>query len=395
MPEHEVSAADAPTSNPRRRIAHLDMDAFFASVELLRYPELRGQPVVVGGRGVAPERQEDGSYRYKRLRDYVGRGVLTTSTYEARQLGVFSAMGVMKAAQLAPDAVLLPADFLAYREYSRRFKQAVATVADRIEDRGIDEIYIDLTGHPETDDMRLAQQLKQVVREATGLSCSIAITPNKLLSKIGSDLDKPDGITLLSMEDVPSRIWPLAVSKVNGIGPKSTLKLREMGIQTIGQLAQAEASLLQEQFGQTYAAWLLRVAQGWDERPVVTYSEPKSVSRETTFERDLHVVRDRGELSRVLVQLCERVSQDLQRKQCKGRTIGVKLRFEDFRTVTRDHTMPVLTDEPQVILDAARQCLKRIPMHARIRLLGIRVGKLDTHESETGKSATGEQLSLY
>lgn len=395
MPAREVQAGDPGTAGERRRIAHLDMDAFFASVELLRYPELRGQAVVVGGRGQPPQQMEDGSYRYRRLRDYVGRGVLTTSTYEARQYGVFSAMGIMKAAQLAPDAILLPADFLAYREYSRRFKLAVAAVADRIEDRGIDEIYIDLTGHPEPDDRILAQQIKQAVRDATGLSCSIAVTPNKLLSKIGSDLDKPDGLTLLSMQDVPTRIWPLAVSKVNGIGPKATARLQAMGIQTIGQLARAEAALLQEQFGQTYTAWLLRVAQGRDERPVVTHSEPKSVSRETTFERDLHVVRDRGELSRVLVQLCERVSQDLQRKQCRGRTIGVKLRFEDFRTVTRDHTVPFPTDEPAVILDAARQCLKRIPMHGRIRLLGIRVGKLGPLDGDAAPGAGGEQLSLY
>lgn len=371
------------------------MDAFFASVELLRYPDLRGRPVVVGGRGAPPEQLADGSYRYRRLRDYVGRGVLTTSTYEARQYGVFSAMGIMKAAQLAPDAILLPSDFNAYREYSRRFKQAVAAVADRIEDRGIDEIYLDLTEHPESDDLALARRIKQAVREATGLSCSIAITPNKLLSKIGSDLDKPDGITLLGMEDVPTRIWPLAVSKINGIGPKATVRLGEMGIRTIGELARAEAASLQEAFGLTYAAWLLRVAHGRDERPVVTYSEPKSVSRETTFERDLHVVHDRGDLSRVLVQLCERVSQDLQRKQCKGRTIGVKLRFDDFRTVTRDHTVPGPTDEPQAILDAARQCLKRIPMRSRIRLLGIRVGKLAAYDAHGDEEAGGGQLSLY
>ncbi|MCB5364232.1 DNA polymerase IV [Pusillimonas sp. CC-YST705] len=379
----------------RRRIAHLDMDAFFASVELLHYPDLRGLPVVVGGRTPAPQQQPDGSYLYKRLRDYVGRGVVTTSTYEARQFGVFSAMGIMKAAQLAPDAILLPANFLAYREYSRRFKAAVASVADCIEDRGIDEIYIDLSEHPEPDDLSLAKQIKQAVRDATSLSCSIAISPNKLLSKIGSDLDKPDGVTLLGMEDIPARIWPLAVSKINGIGPKATVRLQAMGIQTIGQLAQAEAAALQEQFGLTYAAWLLRVAHGQDERPVVTYSEPKSVSRETTFERDLHVVRDRAELTRVLTQLCERVAQDLQRKQCKGRTIGVKLRFEDFRTVTRDHTVAMPTDAPEVILDAARQCLKRIPMHSRIRLLGIRIGKLSAWSPDHEQDPPVAQLSLY
>jgi len=362
---------------PDSRIAHLDMDAFFAAVELLRYPELRGLPVVIGGRGPVPQRRADGSLHCLRLRDYVGRGVLTTATYEARQYGVSSAMGIMRAAQLAPDALLLPTDPPAYREYSRRFKVAVASVADQIEDRGIDEIYIDLTHHPDADDARLAQRLKDAVRAATGLTCSIAIAPNKLLAKIGSELDKPDGLTLLTMADVPTRIWPLAVNKINGIGPKATLKLQQLDIHTIGQLAHADPAPLQAAFGLSYATWLTQVAQGRDARPVVLVSEPKSVSRETTFASDLHVVRDRAQLSQILVDLCEQVAQDLQRKRCRGRTIGVKLRFEDFRTVTRDHTLSDATDAPKDILHAARLCLKRIAMTQRIRLLGVRVGKLD------------------
>jgi DNA polymerase IV len=175
-------------SQPPRRIAHLDMDAFYASVELLRYPELRGQAVVIGGRSAnAPVLREDGTRDYARLRDYAGRGVVTTSTYEARALGVFSAMGMMKAAALAPDAILLPADFDSYRHYSRLFKTAVAGIAPHIEDRGIDEIYIDLTDHPD-ETRALAQCIKDAVRDATGLSCSIGIAPNKLLAKICSDL---------------------------------------------------------------------------------------------------------------------------------------------------------------------------------------------------------------
>ena len=158
----------------QRRIAHLDMDAFYASVELLRYPELRGLPVVIGGRrDQQPELLADGSRRFFRLRDYVGRGVATTSTYEARALGVFSAMGMMKAAKLAPEAILLPVDFDAYRHYSRLFKAAVATIAPKIEDRGIDEIYIDLSDLPD-DTLTLARRIKQAVKDATGLSCSAA-----------------------------------------------------------------------------------------------------------------------------------------------------------------------------------------------------------------------------
>lgn len=201
------------------------MDMFFAGVELLHYPELRGMPMVVGGRSAdVPELLPDGTRHFHRLREYAGRGVVTTSTYEARALGVFSAMSMMKAARLAPDAVLLPANFDAYRHYSRLFKQAVASITQDIEDRGIDEIYIDLTNRPE-ESRALASQIKQAVRDATGLSCSICIAPNKLLAKIGSDLDKPDGLTILDEASIPSRIWPLSVGKINGIGPKAAQKL--------------------------------------------------------------------------------------------------------------------------------------------------------------------------
>ena len=359
-----------------RRIAHLDMDAFYASVELLRYPVLKGQPVVIGGRrDQQPVRQADGSWHFARLRDYVGRGVITTSTYEARALGVFSAMGVMKAAQLAPDAVLLPVDFDAYRHYSRLFKAAVATIAPRIEDRGIDEIYIDLT-YIEEDSLSLARRIKQAVRDATGLTCSIGISPNKLLSKICSDLDKPDGITLLTMDDLPTRIWPLPVRKINGIGPKAGEKLAALGIETIAQLAAARPSLLQQHFGLSYAAWLLNAARGIDDRPVVTRSEPKSISRETTFERDLHPKQDRALLGEIFTSLCTRVAADLARKGYRGRTIGIKLRYEDFHTVTRDVSLPAPVADAATIRKAAGECLKRVPLDKRLRLLGVRVGSL-------------------
>lgn len=376
-----------------RRIAHLDMDMFFAGVELLHYPELRGLPMVVGGRSAdAPELLPDGSRRFHRLRDYVGRGVVTTSTYEARALGVFSAMGMMKAARLAPDAVLLPASFDAYRHYSRLFKQAVATVAPGIEDRGIDEIYIDLTDHPE-ETRALALRIKQAVRDATQLSCSICIAPNKLLAKIGSDLDKPDGLTLLDEASIPTRIWPLPVGKINGIGPKAAQKLAALGIVTIADLARAEPALLQEQFGLSYANWLLEVAHGRDDRPVVTSAEPKSVSRETTFERDLHARRDREILSQAFTALCVRVADDLKRKGYAGRTVGIKLRYQDFRTVTRDLTLPAPTQEAGMIRRAAGECLKRVPLDRKLRLLGVRVSALSPVAGE-GEAGLPIQQSL-
>jgi DNA polymerase-4 len=373
-----------------RRIAHLDMDAFYASVELLRYPELRGQPVVIGGISGQPQRNPDGTHQFARLRDYTGRGVITTSTYEARALGVFSAMGTMKAAKLAPDAVLLPVDFDAYRHYSRLFKAAVRTICPLVEDRGIDEIYLDLSDHPEPT-RELAQAIKQAVRDATGLSCSIGIAPNKLLAKICSELDKPDGITVLGMDDIPSRIWPLPVRKVNGIGPKADQKLASLGILTVGDLAAADADLLQDNFSPSYAAWLRDVAQGVDERPVVTYSETKSISRETTFERDMHARHDRAALTGIFDRLCQRVAEDLVRKGYVGRSVGVKLRYTDFKIMTRVITLTEPTADASAIRRAAGECLQRIPLDQRFRLLGVRIGSLSRPGAESSAEQTLQQ----
>jgi DNA polymerase-4 len=363
-----------------RLIAHLDMDAFYASVELLRYPELRGRAVVIGGgRRHQPVLQADGTRAFSALRHYAGRGVITTSTYEARALGVHSGMGVMKAALLAPDAVLLPVDFDEYRRYSRLFKAAVRGMAPLVEDRGIDEIYIDLTDIPgaQADGGRAAGQgLREAVFAATGLSCSVGVTPNKLLSKIASDLEKPGGLTILSADDIPARIWPLPAKKINGIGPKATQKLAGLGIQTVGELASADPVFLIEQFGRSYGAWLHAAAHGLDDRPVVTYSEPKSISRETTFERDLHAVRDRAALGTIFTDLCVQLSGDLQRKGYAGKTIGIKLRFDDFKSVTRDLTLPAHTMDAQAIRRAAGLCLKRVDLTRRLRLLGVRAGAL-------------------
>jgi DNA polymerase IV len=365
----------------RRLIAHLDMDAFYASVELLRYPELRGRAVVIGGgRRHQPVLRADGTREYALLRDYTGRGVITTSTYEARALGVFSAMGTMKAARLAPDAVLLPVDFERYRHHSRLFKAAVRALAPVVEDRGIDEIYIDLTDLPgaQLDAGRaVAQQLKDAVFDATGgLTCSIGVTPNKLLSKLASEFDKPNGLTLLDASDVATRIWPLAARKVNGIGPKANEKLAVLGLHTVGDIAAAEPAWLVERFGKSYGSWLHEASNGRDERPVVTFSEPKSISRETTFERDLHAVRDRAALGTIFTELCTQLAAELARKGYASRTIGIKLRFDDFKIVTRDLSLGAHTFDARTIRRAAGECLKRVDLTRRLRLLGVRAGAL-------------------
>ena len=371
----------------RRWIAHLDMDAFYASVELLRYPELAGRPVVIGGgRRHQPVLRPDGTREFARLRDYAGRGVITTATYAARAFGVHSGMGLMKAAQLAPDAVVLPVDFEQYRLYSRRFKAAVAEIAPVIEDRGIDEIYIDLTEVPGAQDSlghdpfggvrALAMEIKNNVRRSTGLSCSIGVTPNKLLSKMASELDKPDGLTIVTHAELRSHIWPLPVRSINGIGPKSGAKLAALGVHTIGELAACERAWLVGHFGRSHGRWLHEAAHGQDDRPVVTHSEPVSMSRETTFDRDLHARHDRAELSALFTRLAEQVAADLQRKGYEGRTIGIKLRYADFRIVTRDTTVDGPTQDAAEIRRVAGLCLKRVDLTQRIRLLGVRVGQL-------------------
>jgi DNA polymerase-4 len=399
------------STDPIRTIAHLDMDAFYASVELIRYPQLRGRAVVIGGgRGNRPDASSSPEQPFPLLRDYVGRGVITTASYEARALGLRSGMGLMKAAQLAPDTIRLPTDFDAYRSYSQRFKTAVRAIAPEIEDSGIDEIYIDLTGvelpqdDPESREpatnawdraCEIAQAIKRAVNASTGLSCSMGIASNKLLAKIASELDKPDGLTVITPSQVATRVWPLRARRINGIGPKASAKLEALGVQTIGELAHADPALLIEQFGKHYGAWLHDAAHGRDDRPVVTFSEPKSISRETTFDHDLHAMRDRDRLSRIFTGLCVDLSDDLRRSGYAGKTIGVKIRYDNFDTLTRDHTIDAPTQDARTIRRAAALCLKRVPLDRRIRLLGVRVGALSPADGE-GHSVGGvEEPSLF
>ena len=407
-----------------RRIAHLDMDAFYASVELLRYPQLKDLPVVIGGGRRAihdalealhaadlantdptePDPPWDEAAQraalkripldaFARLSSYTGRGVITTATYAARQFGVGSAMGLMKAAKLCPQAILLPVDFEEYRKYSRQFKAIVTEIAPLMEDRGVDEVYIDFTevpGGQREGGRVLARLIQKSIFEATGLTCSVGVAPNKLLAKMASEFNKPKGIAIVHESDLETLIWPLACRKINGIGPKADEKLKSYGIETIGELAQRDLAWLMQTFGQRTGAWLHDAAHGRDNRPVVLDSEPVSMSRETTFERDLHAVRDKAELGTVFTRLCEQVAADLQRKGYTGKTIGIKLRYDDFKSVTRDLTLDHTTADAKAIRHAAGLCLKRVDLTRRLRLLGVRVGALrkdsDAHSLE-GNSA--------
>ena len=373
-----------------RRIAHLDMDAFYASVELLRYPQLKGLPVVIGGGRRAEDETLRQTYEghtladipvdsFPRLLGYTGRGVITTATYAARQFGVGSALGLMKAARLCPQAILLPVDFNEYRKYSRLFKDTILEIAPLMEDRGVDEVYIDFSDVPggQREGGRvLARLIQNAIFDATGLTCSVGVAPNKLLAKMASEFNKPKGISIIFEDDLQGKIWPLACRKINGIGPKADEKLKSHGIETIGELAARDQQWLMDTFGKKTGAWMHDTAHGRDDRPVVTESEPVSISRETTFERDLHAVRDKAELGAVFTRLCGQLAADLQRKGYVGKTVGIKLRYDNFKTATRDLTIDAYTADAKAIRHAAGLCLKRVPLERRLRLLGVRIGSL-------------------
>jgi len=254
-----------------------------------------------------------------------------------------------------------------------------------MEDRGVDEVYIDFTevpGGQREGGRVLARLIQKSIFEATGLTCSIGVAPNKLIAKMASEFDKPNGISVVYEEDLRSRIWPLPARKVNGIGPKADEKLERLGIRTVGDIAAKERDWLVAHFGKSTGAWMHAVAWGRDDRPVVTESEPVSMSRETTFERDLHAVRDRAELGAIFTSLCEKLAEDLQRKGYVGKTIGIKLRYDDFKIATRDQTIAAFTADGKAIRQHAGQCLKRVPLERPLRLLGVRMGTLAKEGSD-------------
>ncbi len=330
------------------------MDAFFAAVEQKRRPELTGLPVVIGGRG-----------------DPTRRGVVSTASYEARTFGIHSAMPLKKAHQLCPKAVFLPVDYREYQRVSRQVKDILRGFTPAMEDVGIDEAYLDISGIANPADT--VDVIKERIRETTGLTCSFGIAPNKLLAKIASDMDKPDGITIITMQDIEAMIWPLSVRKLIGVGPKTEQCLNEMGIQTIGEIAALSLDGLIERFGPSYGNYLYHASKGLDDRPIVTHREPKSISRETTFQKD---VRDWQFIAKTLADLTKRVVADMKQSGYRAQTFTLKLRFSDFETFTRAKTVDMATDSEEVIRRAIFECLKRIDLTKRVRLLGVRAGKL-------------------
>ena len=332
------------------------MDAFFASVEQKRHPELTGKPIVVGGSG-----------------DPTKRGVVSTASYEARRYGIHSAMPLRTAYKLCPDAVFLPVDYEEYQRASERVKNILREFTTVIEDVGIDEAFLDISDidKPLED---IAKEIKKRIKDETGLTCSIGIAPNKLLAKIASDMQKPDGLTIIKDDEIESRIWQLSVRKLWGVGPKTEAYLKNIGIKKIGELASFSRDKLVEEFGESHGDYLYDAARGIDESPLVTHWEPKSHSREITFEKD---TGNWQVIAKTLAGLTRDVTDEMKESGYKGKTVTVKVRFSDFETHTRAKTVFKPTDSEEEIRKAAFDCLKRFELKKNVRLIGVRVGGLE------------------
>jgi DNA polymerase-4 len=346
-----------------RRILHIDMDAFFSAVEQKRHPELVGKPVVVGGEG-----------------DPTKRGVVSTASYEARKFGIHSAMPLRTAYRLCPDAFFLPVDYEEYSRVSEEVKAILREFSPIMEDVGIDEAFLDLSSVDRPSE-EIAWEIKKRIKEETDLTCSIGIAPNKLLAKMASDMQKPDGLTILTEDDIRSRIWPLSVRKLWGVGPKTEAYLKERGVQTIGDLVSLSLDRLIEEFGPSYGNYLYEASRGIDESPLVTHWEPKSVSRETTFQRD---VDNWQVIAKNLADLTREVVTSMKEEGYQGRTVTVKIRFNDFKTYTRAKTLSRHTDSVEEIRRAAFDCLGRIELKKKVRLAGVRIGNLKKIKEEEG-----------
>jgi DNA polymerase IV len=349
---------------PERCVAHLDMDAFYVSVELRRRPELVGLPVIVAGSGP--------------------RAVVTTASYEARRFGVGSAMPAARARRLCPDAVVLTPDFAYYREVSRRVMSIVRRHVEQVEVVGLDEVYMELTGAPAPDSA--ARLIGAEIERDTGLGCSVGIGPSKLVAKVASDAEKPRGFVILTREQACERFHSAPCGLVPGIGPKTVERLRGCGIATLGELAAAPPAALAGAFGARMAADLQRRARFEDDSPVTQERKVVSESRETTFDRD---ISEMTELEAILEQLARRLCETLTAQGRRGRTIAIKIRLDDFSTHTRARTLPAPVAAAEHVSPVALELLRRFAPARPVRLLGVRVAGL-----EHGEGRTVEQLTL-
>jgi DNA polymerase IV len=357
---------------PKRVIAHLDCDAFYATVELLKAPELAGKPVIVAGSGP--------------------RAVVTTASYAARRFGVGSAMPASRARRLCPDAIVIPPDFTAYRETSKRVWDLVGERLDRLQQIGIDEAYAELTGLEKP--LRVLREVVAAVKEQTGIVISIGVGPSRLVAKCCSDLGKPAGFVAMGREEACVRFATAPTTRVPGIGPKTGERLAALGIRTLGHLQQADEALLATRFGANTARFLKARALFEDDSPVDT--EPgvaKSYSSERTFDAD---VEDMAQLEDVIREMSRELCEGLQRRGRRGRTIAIKVRLDDWTTVTRARTVEAPTNDEPTVTEIALELLRAYAPTMPVRLLGVRLAGFEDVEPEPRRTpvAAAGQLAL-
>jgi DNA polymerase-4 len=352
-----------------RRVGHIDMDAFYFNCELQRRPELRGKPVVVAGSGP--------------------RAVVTTASYEARKFGIFSATPASRARRLCPDAVFVSPDFELYRTRSREVMEVLHAHVERVDVVGLDEAYLDLSGIERW--RSAARRVKAAVTTTTGLSCSIGIGPNKLVAKVASDAEKPDGFLALTQDEARARFAGASPALVPGIGPKTVERLAGQGIERLEQLAVAPDAQLAAWFGDRLGPHLGRLARFEDDRELETTRVRKSESRETTFDRDLQGL---PELEPMLEQLATELCADLERHDRRARTIGIKVRLDDFSLLTRARTIDSYTNALGTVHGVALSLLRALDPSRPVRLLGVRVASFEAEQREDAAAGDADQLSL-
>jgi len=352
-----------------RRIAHLDMDAFYYACELQRRPELAGKPVVIAGSGP--------------------RAVVTTASYEARKFGIFSATPAARARRLCPDAIFVPPEFEYYRARSRVVMEVLRDHVDRVEQMGLDEAYLDLS---EIERWRAAaRRLKGAVTEQTGLACSIGIGPNKLVAKVASDADKPNGFLALTLDEARARFAAASPALIPGIGPKTVERLAKQGVDRLDKLAATPDAQLAEWFGGRLGPQLARLARFEDDRPLETERVRKSESRETTFDVDLNGL---GELEPALERLARQLCDELVQHGRSGRTIGIKLRLDDWTTLTRARTVDGPTNDYATVHGVALELLRALAPERPVRLLGVRVAGMEERREAHAAAPPPGQLAL-
>jgi DNA polymerase-4 len=331
------------------------MDAFFAAIEEQRHPEYRGKPLVVGGRGDPHE-----------------RGVVSTANYEARKFGIHSAMPLRLAYRKCPQCIFLPVDFEKYIEVSRQFKAILGDYTPLIEFWGLDEAYLDMSDVPRSA-IEIAMEIKKRIKKDLGLTCSVGVAPNKLLAKMASSLNKPNGLTVLKSKGIAMVVAPMPVSALLWVGPRTTARLKEMRISTIGELQKVPLNKLVETFGPAAGQMLYNSSRGIDESPVVPFHEAKSIGHETTFQvdtKDIKVVKG------ILSEFAKYLAEDMKKSDFWGRTVTVKIRYKDFLTHTHAHTLPKETNSQRSIYQAALEALKKFEFDREVRLVGLRVSNL-------------------